>query len=215
MFNILSMGPREIAFTMFALITGMAVHEFGHALAAKLMGDDTPEQQGRLTLNPVAHISILGLISMLLIGFGWGRPVETDPRNYKNYALGELFVSFAGVIFNLITVVLSAVVLKLLLSSSLGSSEAFGVVTADLFIKLIQYNFMFILFNIIPIPPLDGAVIFDVFLKGRAYETYRRYANYGQFILLFLVFTGAIGFILGSGIQYLTMLVLRILGYGF
>lgn len=208
MFNIFSLGPREIVFTMFALILGMSVHEFGHALAAKMMGDDTAEQQGRLTLNPLAHIDILGLIIMLVIGFGWGKPVETDPRNYKNPKVGRLVVSFAGIIFNLIIVLISAVALKLLLLSPLGSAEATGNVTYELFLYLIQYNLMFIVFNIIPIPPLDGSVIFEEFLKGRAYETYKKYAYYGQFILLFLVFTNLISYVLVPGIRFFTQLIL-------
>ena len=149
-----------------AIIIGLSFHEYAHAVTAYKMGDPTPKMQGRVTINPMAHIDWLGFAALVFCGFGWGVPVEINPANFRNRRKGELLVSLAGVAMNLLIAVIFAVVAKLLVVF-LGYSflsGSFGSILWTMIMYIIQINLVLMIFNLIPCPPLDGfSVISEIF----------------------------------------------------
>lgn len=174
-----------------ALVLSLSCHEFGHAYAAKLSGDDTAERAGRLTLNPVAHIDPMGLLMVVLVGFGYAKPVPTDPRNFRS-PRADLWVAAAGPAMNLI---LAAVAWNFHLSMRQAGVDFFsGANVETFFLLLVQVNLLLMLFNLIPLGPLDGHYILPYFLPERLARLYTHYnARYGVFALLALIVAGLFG----------------------
>ena len=174
-----------------ALIASLSFHEFGHAFVAKLYGDDTAERAGRLTLNPVAHIDVAGLLMVILVGFGYAKPVPTDPRNFRSRR-ADLWVAAAGPGMNLL---LALVVWNaFLLMRGAGVAAAFSPGTETFVLILVQVNLLLMVFNLIPIGPLDGHYILPHFLPRTAAAAYRYYnARYGVYALLSLILLGVLG----------------------
>lgn len=178
-----------------ALILGITVHEWSHAIVADKLGDDTPRRQGRVTLWPLAHLDPVGTLLMVvsaLVGFGigWGRPVQTDPRNYRiNRRIADSLVSFAGPLSNLVI----AAVFALLLRSGLVRDEAFlawAIVT-------VSVNIFLFLFNLLPIFPLDGSHLLANALSPSIAEKYRDFMmRYGIFLFIGLVMFGKLSVLL-------------------
>ena len=179
------------ALLLTALVLSLSFHEFGHAYVAKLSGDDTAERAGRLTLNPVAHIDPMGLLMVVLVGFGYAKPVPTDPRNFRSRR-ADLWVAAAGPGMNL---VLAALAWNLFLSMrSAGVDFFYGANVETFFLLLVQINLLLMVFNLIPLGPLDGHYILPYFLPRRLRELYRHYnARYGVFALLALIVAGLFG----------------------
>ncbi|WP_457680644.1 site-2 protease family protein [Thermovibrio sp.] len=179
-----------------AILWAITVHEFAHGLVAYKLGDPTPKLQGRLTLNPVAHLDILGFIALLIAHFGWAKPVAINPRNFKriNPRWGEVLVAVAGPAANFISALLSALLLKYFPFSLLpvGISEPlFLILKYNLFI-----NVAFGVFNLLPIPPLDGSKILEAFLPYKLYLKYKEIEPYGPIILLILVISPVLNWLL-------------------
>ena len=174
-----------------ALVLSLSCHEFGHAWIAKLCGDDTAERAGRLTLNPVRHIDPMGLAMVVLVGFGYARPVPTDPRNYR-FGSADLWVAAAGPGMNL---VLAAVAWNFFLSMRLSGNDFFYQVGPEtFFVLLVQVNLLLMLFNLIPLGPLDGHYILARLLPERAAQAYRYYnARFGVWLLLALIVVSLLG----------------------
>ena len=174
-----------------ALVLSLSCHEFGHAYVAKLSGDDTAERAGRLTLNPVAHIDPMGLLMVVLVGFGYAKPVPTDPRNFRSRS-ADLWVAAAGPAMNLI---LAAVAWNFFLSMRMTGVEFFyGANVVTFFSLLVQVNLLLMIFNMIPLGPLDGHYILPHFLPERLRRLYIDYnARYGVFALLALIVAGLLG----------------------
>jgi Zn-dependent protease len=158
------------------------VHEFSHVLAARLQGDDTGERMGRLTLNPLAHIDILGFAMLLFAGFGWGKPAPYNPYNLKFRRWGDVFVSLAGPLSNLVSIIVFGLVARFL-APSLG--------VANLFIQFLDFliliNIVLLVFNLIPIPPLDGSQLLFHILPNRWHHIKVYLAKNGPWILLMLI----------------------------
>ena len=138
-----------------AIIIAMAMHEYAHAKVADILGDDTPRRTGRLTMNPFAHIDLLGMLMLFLLHFGWAKPVMINPANFKNKKRDDTLVSLAGPAANLIIAFISAFVLFFINNHGIDVSS--GLYTVISLMVIININFA--LFNLIPIPPLDGAHI--------------------------------------------------------
>ena len=174
-----------------ALVLSLSCHEFGHAWVAKLCGDDTAEREGRLTLNPIRHIDPMGLAMVVLVGFGYAKPVPTDPRNFRSRR-ADLWVAAAGPGMNL---VLAALAWNFFLSMRLVGNEFFFAAGPEtFFVLLVQVNLLLMLFNLIPLGPLDGHYILPHFLPARAAQAYRHYnARYGVWGLLALIVASLIG----------------------
>ena len=164
----------------------LTVHETCHGLAAYALGDTTAKQMRRLSLNPLHHIDWLGLASMLLCGFGWAKPVPVDMRSFKNPRLGMAVTALAGPVSNF----LLALVMLFLASLLSHQAAAAGAGMIWLFSFLLTTAMLSVglgLFNLIPIPPLDGSKVLFVLLPERAYYTLMRYERYGMLLLLALI----------------------------
>jgi Zn-dependent protease len=187
------------------LLLGFTVHEFAHAYVALKQGDRTAYMLGRVTLNPVAHLDPLGSILMPALAaftgaplIGWAKPVPTVPRNYRNYRRGDILVSLAGVTANLIL----AVIFTLCLTAMLAAGFSFDgeVRWQSLLVRLcflgLQTNVLLMVFNLIPVPGLDGSHVLYHFLPARIGAAYREMERYGMMFLLAILFLGGFRFIL-------------------
>lgn len=154
-FQLFSDPIATIAFLV-AIILAVAFHEAAHALAATLLGDDTARLQGRLTLNPLAHLDPIGSILFLLVGFGWGKPVPVNPSRFKNPSFDNLLVALAGPFSNLILAIAFGLPLRLV-------GEQLQPWALSVLSLLVMINLILMVFNLIPIPPLDGSKLIAVF----------------------------------------------------
>ncbi len=169
--------------TFLALIVVLSLHEFAHAFAAVKCGDNTPKIYKRYTINPLAHFDLIGLACFLFAGFGWSKPVPVNPNNFKKYKTGCFFVAIAGISINLIT---SFLIYPLaVLSFKIPDFGYFTYALQETLSKIFIFGITFSLFNILPIFPLDGFRVVDVFNKKRG-PIYRFLRNYGRYILFAL-----------------------------
>ena len=164
------------------IVIAMVVHEYAHARVAYALGDYTPRLQGRLTINPAAHVDPIGLLMLIVAHFGWAKPVQINPMNFSNPRRDDILVSLAGPASNLITAFVALIVLVLMAKLDFPMSEGLLVV----FNLIIVYNINFAIFNMLPIPPLDGSHILRNLLPydlARVYEQLERYS----FVFLILI----------------------------
>jgi len=179
------------------IVIGLSFHEYSHALVAYKLGDDTPKLQGRVTINPAAHMDPLGLIALIFVHFGWGKPVQINPGNFKKPRRDELLVSLSGVTMNLFIAVVFTFVLKFYVMSTGYSSVSAGMggTVWMIIFYIIYINLILMVFNLLPIPPLDGFnIITEVFGLKRTDFYYKIYDK-GFIILMILIvfdFTGRI-----------------------
>ena len=174
------------------LIIAIVVHEYAHARVAVAMGDFTPKATGRLTLNPMAHLDPIGLLMLLLCQFGWAKPVMVNPLNFKNYKRGELLVALAGPAVNLITAFLALLILQILATAGVEMTTGVRMV----FSLIILYNINFSIFNMIPIPPLDGSKVLMSFLSSNLQYKLMSLERYSFIILIFIMMTPILRYIL-------------------
>lgn len=188
--NLLFSHPQIFFVWIICVVISLTIHEFSHGLAAHLEGDSTAQQMGRLTVNPLAHIDWIGFFMLVFIGFGWGKPVPFNPYNLKHKRWGPAFVSLAGPCSNLIMLILSGIVLKLLVLYSNFSSDNLLII---FLLYLMQISLILMLFNLIPIPPLDGSKILYAFLSMKHRNIIMFLETRGIWILLiFLLFGGSL-----------------------
>lgn len=194
MFNIFSKeGLISFLYTLPALLFCLSVHEFAHAYTAYKLGDRTQKAMGRLTLNPFSHIDIAGFICIALFGFGWGKPVMIDDRNFKNKAAGNALTAFAGPCSNIIMAILFTIILKILLVTGVilpTINSVVGSIILNMLILTIQFNVVFAIFNLIPIPPFDGSRILYFFLPAKGREYMYKIEQYSFIIVLVILVTG-------------------------
>ncbi len=162
------------------IIIAMVVHEFAHARVAYALGDFTPKLAGRLTLNPAAHIDPIGLLMLLIAHFGWAKPVQINPYNFRNPRRDDLLVSLAGPAANLITAFLTVIFMVLLVKMDFEMSRGMHLVLS--LIMVININFA--IFNMIPFPPLDG---FHVLRNILPYEMARQLEGLERYSMIFLI----------------------------
>ncbi|GEM45028.1 site-2 protease family protein [Deinococcus cellulosilyticus] len=167
-----------------AIMMSFIIHEWGHAYAAVLEGDQTPRFDGRLTLNPAKHIDPFGFLLILLVGFGWAKPVITNPSRYK-HKWGDLFVSSAGIIMNLILALICLILLRIVLSSGVGGEFMQTLVQA---LTMIAYmNVSLAIFNAIPIPPLDGShILLNLLPRNMQFQWRQAMYSYNNTFLLLI-----------------------------
>jgi Zn-dependent protease len=177
-------NPILIVPVLAAIIIAFTVHEFSHALTAELLGDNTPKVLGRLTLNPLSHIHGLGFLLLIVAGFGWGKPVPFNANNLKNPKWGSAIIALAGPFSNLVLAVLSGAVLWLL-SNNIALSP--NSLLSVFLVFLVQFNIILMLFNLLPIPPLDGSKLLFALIPDRYAQLRNTLAVQGPIILLFLV----------------------------
>lgn len=194
----------------------MPIHEFAHGFVADKLGDPTSRYQRRLTLNPFAHIDYIGALSILLFGFGWAKPVQVNAYNFKKPKRDMAFVALAGPMANIILAFICIFLSNLILFIT-NSLRLYYVVA--FFFYVAQINVYLAVFNLIPVPPLDGSRILAVVLPNGVYFKLMQYERYIYFILLGLLFTGVLdvpistvsGFILG-GLDNIASLPFKFLG---
>ena len=182
--------PLETIISVFiAFIFALTIHEFSHALAATQFGDDTPRLQGRLTLNPLAHLDLMGSLMFVMFGFGWARPVQINPYTIQRRSpAGPMIVAAAGPFSNLLLALLASIPVR----AGLVSLSAF---LSQFFVVFIWINLILMFFNLLPIFPLDGEKILEYFLPPRGQEILFQIRPYGMYILLGLIIIGRFGFI--------------------
>jgi len=206
---------------MVTFLFACSVHEAAHAFMAHRCGDDTARLLGRMTLNPIVHIDPIGTLLLPGIAFisslaggsvfmiGWAKPVPVNPLNFRNYRKGELLVSLAGPFSNLILIAVGSLICRALVMYYIPEETVIRILDSESRVEMFRINpfftFFFIfaflnsilfIFNLIPIPPLDGSHVLQQFLSGQAAEAYNRVMRpYGIFILLALLWIGAFGFL--------------------
>ena len=180
------------------ILPSLILHECAHGYVALRCGDPTAKYMGRLSLDPRKHLDPMGTVFMVLFGFGWAKPVPVNPRNYRNPRRDDILVSLAGIAMNLILFLLSTFLYVLIIRQAGYSMSAVQSALVDFFYLLASVNISLAIFNLLPIPPLDGYHVFnDIVLRGRLqldYQTFR----IAQIVLMVLCFTGALSGILSS-----------------
>ncbi|NIP37464.1 MAG: site-2 protease family protein [Candidatus Dadabacteria bacterium] len=194
------------------ILFALTIHEYCHALVAFKLGDDTASLQGRLTLNPIMHLDPIGTIMMFLAGFGWARPVPVNPLNFKDPKKGMMLVAIAGPLSNIITAIIAGLVLNYILSDpgfSLDSnSGAYNTFVLILILNVV-FGIALAVFNMIPIPPLDGSRVLYAYLPNRLADAYGKFEQFGfVFLIMIFIFAGSIfGKILWYPISILSKLI--------
>lgn len=183
--SLLTSSPALAIVWLLAIVTSLTVHEFAHALVGRGLGDPTAEREGRLTLNPLAHLDPLGFLLLLTVGFGWAKPVPFNPYALKNPVRDSVAIALAGPFSNLLSAGVAALVFKGVIMT--------GIVSVTSLLSAFLVLFMFVncalaIFNLIPVPPLDGSRLLEAFFaQMRWRRAAEAVASYGPRILFFLV----------------------------
>jgi Zn-dependent protease len=202
---------ERMLLTIPAIIIAFSFHEFAHAFVSDRLGDPTPRNQGRLTLSPLAHIDIIGFILILLMGFGWAKPVQVNPRYYKNPKRDNILVSVAGPVTNLMIAFIFTFLLKLTFSYYISENTVI-LNLLKMMDYVIRINIMLFLFNLIPIPPLDGYHILSEIIPSRNYKILAFIEQYSSIILILIIITPVVSYVIGPPLNFIYGLFLRIFG---
>jgi len=194
-----------------ALLLAVTVHEVAHGLVADRLGDPTARLQGRLTLNPLPHIDPLGALAFVLAGFGWAKPVPVNAYNLRHPKRDMVFVAAAGPISNFLVAFLGLIAWVLLPRMV---SEPFLVEPLTGILKYVySFNLALGIFNLIPLPPLDGGHFLPYFLPRGSWSLLHSLEQYGPFILLLLVFTGGTRYVIGPVFHFVSSLYLAVIQF--
>ena len=212
LWNALDFGTlRDAAVQLLAVLFCLTVHETCHGLAALALGDPTAKRQHRLSLNPLRHIDWFGLLMMLVAGFGWARPVPVNPNYFKKPRQGMALTALAGPASNLLLALLLLIPVRLIYTYAHYS--VFNQTALDFLTSTAALSIGLGLFNLIPIPPLDGSKVLAVLLPERAYRWLMRYERFGIFALWLLVALGVGGRYMSLAIRWVYTLFCRIVGF--
>lgn len=193
-----------VALLLPGIVIGLSFHEFGHAIMAYKLGDDTPKLQGRVTLSPLAHVDPIGFIALIFVGFGWGVPVQINPRNFKKPRRDEFLVGIAGVTINFLLAIIFAGILKVMVTFAVAFSATYmGSVVIDILSYAVMINIVLMVFNLLPVPPLDGFGIITQIFNLKQTELYYKIYDKGFIILLVLLMFNVIEKILNPAVGFL------------
>lgn len=192
---------QDIIIRTIAVLVAIIPHEMAHGYAAYLCGDETAKNDGRLSLNPLHHLDPIGTICLIFFKFGWAKPVMINPNNFRDRKKGTFFVSIAGVLTNFILAIISVIIMKHIRLNNF---------VFELFMNIFWFNIVLGVFNLIPIPPLDGSKLLFSFLPLK-YEYYLiKYEKYGYIILLLLIMSNNLDKILIPMVNFMINLIGKI-----
>lgn len=196
-------------------LLALVIHECSHGYVSTKLGDPTPRIQGRLSLNPLVHLDPVGTILMILTGFGWAKPVEVNPMYYKDRKKGMALVAIAGPLSNLLLAFVSLLIYFLFAViihyTKIGVSAKLLQIVGTACSYSAQVNLCFFVFNLIPIPPLDGSRILGMFLKDSTYYKMMQYERYSMFLIMFLSLSGMLDSVIGTGMNLFYGGIIKIL----
>jgi len=206
------------------LLFVISVHEWAHAWTANKCGDPTARLLGRMTWNPIAHISMLGTVIIPLIGIlgpalgmglpfaivGWGKPVPVNPNNYRNYVRDDVLVSLAGPLSNIVITIVALIIVKILTLLTFMHGELVMLIIRDILFPMAQLSFFLAFFNLIPFPPLDGSHMLRPLLTYNGRKILDKMSAYGFIILIIFINTPIFDILIG-GINGLFMLIANII----
>ena len=194
-------------------LIALTFHEFAHGWVSGKLGDPTPKREGRMTLNPMAHLDLYGTILMILTGFGWAKPVMVNPMYYKDKKKGMALVGIAGPIMNILLAFAGLLIFAVVLIAV--SKAGADVNSMSLFSYIMRLfvvrNLCFAVFNLIPIPPLDGSRVVSMFLPDSAYYKLMQLERYSMIIIIVLSLTGMFDTLIGTGVNALYGGMIRII----
>ncbi len=199
--SLLFRDPGAFILLVVPLLYSVIAHEVAHGCAAYLVGDDTARRSGRLSLNPMVHLDLMGTMALFFVGFGWAKPVPVNYSRFRNSRFGLIFVSLAGCLAN---ITIATIAMFLLQFENVVSNH----LIASILHVLARINIILGAFNLIPIPPLDGSKILMGFLPAEAQRSLARLEPYGFFILIILLFTG----LLNPVIIFVQKLIILLIG---
>ena len=179
-----------------AILIALTFHEYAHGQVADWLGDDTPYYQGRLTLNPLPHIDWVGFFALMFFHFGWAKPVQVNPYNFKNVSVksGMMLVSLAGPLMNITLALAGMIALRFLgYNPQMGTYSGSMVALIQMLEPLIQINIILAVFNLLPIPPLDGSKILAGLLPDKGAAFIYSLEQFGPLLLLLIIFTNSAG----------------------
>lgn len=212
-------SPEKLLTLLLAIpgiLIAITFHEFAHAFVADKLGDDTPRMQGRLSLNPLAHLDPYGTFLMLFAGFGWGKPVQINPNNFRRTITikkGEALVSVAGPAMNLILAIIFSIIYGLIIK--FGGIPFITSQTGKIILTIIEYtitmNVGLCVFNLIPLPPLDGSKILLAFLPTKAQTWYEEHERLLYIIFLIVWITPISSLIIEPGINAINVALLKLI----
>lgn len=181
---------QKIIYVAPAVLIALSLHEFAHGWASYMLGDPTPKAQGRISLNPLHHLDLVGTLLLFFVGFGWAKPVQVDSRYYENPKSDMVKVALAGPIMNFIVAFIAIFIFEILYKLNIGINLLTGYI-----LLLLQYiaiiNIGLGIFNLIPIPPLDGSKVLMAVLPPQSYFSYMKYEQFGMIILIMFIYLGA------------------------
>ena len=192
--------PLEMLCSVIPALICITLHELSHGYVAYLLGDNTAKQRGRLTLNPIKHIDLLGLVMMVAFKFGWAKPVPVNMMNFKNPKRGMAITAIAGPLSNVIIACVFAFLYGLFFPVLYRSGTELSILVLRTLYLTAYLSLALAVFNVIPIPPLDGSKVLFSLMSDSAYYKLMRYERYGMIILLLVVASG----ILGNPLQTVT-----------
>lgn len=203
---------RNLSLTIPGMLLGLTIHEYAHGYVADRYGDPTPRKNGRLTLNPLSHLDLVGTLALIFFRFGWAKPVPVNPFNLRNPRKNMLWIAAAGPIANLILAAFCALVFRLVWSYGHGGGGGFSEGVISPVIMMLRFavyiNVMLAVFNLLPIPPLDGSSILGGLLPARYAQAYSKIEPYGFLILVALLLLNIIPILIGPPINVLVLLLI-------
>ena len=200
MFNVMTLLNTAVS-----VLVALVLHELAHAYVSYKLGDPTPKAQGRLTLNPAAHLDLFGTICLFFFGFGWAKPVSINYNYYKNVKQGTTLVSLAGPFMNFIIAIIAGICLRIVIPTG-------HVGFINFFNTLMSINVGLGVFNLIPFPPLDGSKVVAAVLPNHLYDKWMMIEQYGMFILMALLFTGILDPFLSGLMRFVYSVVYMMVG---
>jgi len=212
----LGLSVPELLRLIPAILVALTVHELAHAWAALRLGDDTPRRMGRLTLNPLMHIDLIGFVMLVVAGFGWAKPVVINRANLKRPVRDDILIALCGPLSNLLFAVLLVLLLKLVVVLAPSESGRVLQPVASVFLVFIAINVSLGLFNLLPIPPLDGSHVVGNMLSLQSAPVAAVYFRYGSYVLLGLILLERLLNIdiipVGRAVNWVVRLLLRLVG---